>query len=34
MNARVDFENHYTDINVLEILKEPYAGIFFRDIGT
>lgn len=29
MNARVNFENHYNDFNVLEILREPYSGEYF-----
>ena len=29
MNARVNFERHYRNFNVLEILKEPYSGMFF-----
>ncbi len=29
MSGRVNFEKHYSDFKVLEILKEPYSGNFF-----
>ncbi len=31
-SARVNFENHYSDFSVLEILKEPFSGKYFRDM--